>query len=63
MKICSQIKRDSILVNCLLKSKRAEKILKDTVSNTKIDFEIINEQYVEYPEADMFYHFIVYKRT
>ena len=52
----------SVLCNCLMKSKRAELILKDIISKNLHKFEIIKEDYIDYPEANCQYHLYVIKK-
>ena len=60
--ILKQMKEGSIFCNLLMKSKANEKYLKSIVSSFKAEFEIVLDDYAQYPEANCDYHMYVIKK-
>lgn len=59
-RILSEMKTGSILVNCLMKSNKAEKVLKEIIR--QYPTEILQEAYIDYPDFDAVYHMIVVEK-
>lgn len=62
-RICSELKDGALFANCLLKSKKNEKLLKKIIEDSGIMFEILVEEYADYPEADCQFHFLVIQKV
>lgn len=60
-RILTQMKPGAIFVNCLLKSKRAEHILKEIVR--KFEVTIVFEAYTDYPEFHAAYHLLAIQKN
>lgn len=60
--ILNQMKKGSIFCNLLMKSKAKEKYLKAVVDSISSDFEVLIDDYANYPEANCDYHMFVIKK-
>ncbi len=61
-RILDQMKIGSVLVNNMVKSSKAEKILKSMLDAHAGSIEVMQEKYIDYPDFDATYHFIVLKK-
>ncbi|MEX1376791.1 MAG: methyltransferase domain-containing protein [Eubacteriales bacterium] len=61
-KILSEMKKDALFINCLLKSAKAEKALLNIIQKHDCEFEILENKYIDYAEANCKYHFLVIKK-
>lgn len=60
--ILEQMKVGSVFCNLLLKSKVTEKYLKSVISSSNYEFDILSDEYVDYPEANCEYHMYVIRK-
>jgi tellurite methyltransferase len=61
-KILNELKRGTIFVNCMIKSKKAESILKNILDSSDIELLVVDEGYMDYPDFNAKFHFIAIKR-
>lgn len=62
-RICLELDEGALFVNCLLKSKKNEQLLKTIIEDSGIVFEVLVDDYVDCPEADCQFHFLVIKKV
>lgn len=60
--VFSSMKKNSVFINCLLKSPKSEKILFEIFNEFNHEFDIIENKYIDYPEANCKYHLFVIKK-
>jgi len=56
--LLNDMKENALLVNCLLKSPKAEKELFKVLSLFEGQLDIISDKYIDYPEANCKYHML-----
>jgi len=56
--LLNDMKKGALLVNCLLKSAKAEKTLFKILNSFDGQFEILANKYIDYPEANCKYHML-----
>jgi 2-polyprenyl-3-methyl-5-hydroxy-6-metoxy-1,4-benzoquinol methylase len=56
-RILSSLRLGGVFCNCMLKGNKREKILKEAISESCINYTVLTEQYIEYPEFRSTYHF------
>lgn len=61
--ILLQMNQGSILCNLLMKSKSNEKYLKSIINNSRFSFDVLFDDYAEYPEANCEYHMFVIRKS
>ena len=61
-RLMGDMKAGAVLVNCMLASKKAERILRGILQSFSDSFEIIVDKYIDYPEAGCEFHFLVVKK-
>lgn len=61
--ILDQMSIGSIFCNLLLKSKKTESNFKKVIQDSRHQFEVIYEDYADYPEASCQYHMYVVKKV
>lgn len=61
-KILTEIKKDGIFVNCILKGDTRESILKEIVNESEYEWEIVTDGYTEYKEAQAEFHLLAVKK-
>ena len=60
-RIVTQMKTGAVFINCLLKSNKAESILKSTLKECNV--EPVYEGYADYPEFGSVYHLFAVRKT
>ncbi len=61
-RIVKELKNNGVICNFMLKSSKNEKYLKKILKDSGIKFEVICDDYTEYPEANFKYHMYVIKK-
>lgn len=61
-KILTEIKKDGIFVNCILKGDTRESILKNIINDSAYEWEIVMDSYTEYKEANAEFHLLAIKK-
>lgn len=52
------MKRGAVFVNCMMKSDKAERILKKLIAESDFELAVVLENYLRYEEADSDYHML-----
>lgn len=60
--LLDQLKNGGFFCNCLLKGKRREMILKDIIEKSRFEWNIIYDDYIDYPDNNSEYHFLVLEK-
>ena len=60
--ILNQLKKGGLFCNCLIKGNEREMILKKIIENSRFEWNIIYEDYIEYPENSSDYHLLVIEK-
>ena len=55
-RVAMELKKKGILCNLMLKNQKNEKYLKDILERLIIKWTVLNDDYVDYPEAECRYH-------
>lgn len=61
--ILLNMKQEAVFVNCMMKSDKAEVILKKLIEQSGFDFAVVLEKYLRYDEADTDYHMIAVRKS
>lgn len=61
--ICDSLPIGGIIVNCMVKSLRTERIFKEIMDQSIHKFKIIDECYTEYPEQESEFYFIALQKV
>lgn len=61
-RIINELKTGGVLVNCMIKSEKDEKILLDIIETSGIKHTVLDNRYVEYPEYDSLFYFLALKK-
>ncbi len=62
IKILNELKEEGVFVNFILKGKNREGILKKIIAKSEFEWEILSENYVDYPEAASKYHMLAIRK-
>lgn len=60
--ILSGMKHGAVFVNCMMKSDKAERILKKLIAESDFEFTVELETYLRYEEADSDYHMLAVRK-
>lgn len=61
--ILSGMKRGAVFVNCMMKSDKAERILKKLIAESDFEFAVVLEKYLRYEEADSDYYMLAVMKS
>jgi len=61
-RILNEIKVNGVFVNFIIKGKMREAIIKDLVNKSGFDWEVLAEEYVDYPESNSKYHMLAVRK-
>lgn len=61
-RVCKEMKRGAFYINCINNIDEAVKIFKETLSESDIEYKVIHEDILEFPNYDIVYHFYVIEK-
>lgn len=61
--ICHKLPTGGVLINCMVKSLRTEKIFKKIMDDSEFSFKILDECYTDYPEFESTFYFIALQKV
>jgi len=61
-RICREIKKGALFINCINNLEEAVRIFKETLEKSNIEYRVIHEDILDFPNYDMKYHFYVIEK-